>query len=103
MMGVNPFTLLMVDQPKNDVQNIVGKITLTPFNGLAMSSIIKWVYELDTYFTLNPMRVLDAIRYAPYNLDGDAMALQYCRTIPLGHIGITYYREFRRRLIERFD
>lgn len=55
-----------------DVQKLLGKITLPNFDGSAKSSARAWIQKLDTYFHLNPMREVDAIRFATLHLEGDA-------------------------------
>lgn len=86
-----------------DVQKIAGKVTLPNFDGSAKSSTRAWIQKLDTYFHLNPMRDVDAIGFATLHLEGDAREWWYHGLIMLGHIHITTYTEFIRRLLERFE
>jgi hypothetical protein len=62
-----------------------------------------WVQKLDTYLQLNPMREMEAIKFATMHLDGKAHDWWYHGLITLGHNQIMAYTDFTQRLIDRFD
>jgi hypothetical protein len=49
-----------------------GKIEIPYFDGTAMMTAQEWVQKLDTYLQLNPMREMEAIKFATMYLDGKA-------------------------------
>ena len=59
--------------------------------------------KLDTYFQLNPIIEIDAIKLATFHLDGEAHEWSYHGLMKLGCNTITSYLDFTQRLIERFD
>jgi hypothetical protein len=62
-----------------------------------------WVQKLDTYLQLNPMREMEAIRFATMYLEGKAHDWWYHGLTTLGHNQIVSYPEFTQRLMDRFD
>jgi hypothetical protein len=62
-----------------------------------------WVQKLDTYLQLNPMREMEAIKFATMYLDGKAHDWWYHGLTTLSHNQIVSYIEFTQRLIDRFD
>jgi hypothetical protein len=80
-----------------------GKIEIPYFDGTAKMTAQAWVQKLDTYLQLNPMREMEAIRFATMYLDGKAHDWWYHGLTTLGHNQIVSYPEFTQRLIDRFD
>ena len=81
----------------------MGKLTIPSFDGSSKSSARAWVQKLDTYFQLNQMTEVDAIKLATLHLDGEAHEWWYHGLVTLGHSSITSYLDFTQRLIDRFD
>jgi hypothetical protein len=50
----------------------VGKIEIPYFDGTTKMTTQAWVQKLDTYPQLNPMREMEAIKFATMYLDGKA-------------------------------
>jgi hypothetical protein len=80
----------------------VGKIEIPYFDGMAKMTTQSWVQKLDTYLQLNPMREMEAIKFATMYLDGKAQEWWYHGLITLNHNQIVSYIEFTQRLIDRF-
>jgi hypothetical protein len=80
-----------------------GKIEITYFDGTAKMTAQAWVQKLDTYLQLNPMREMEAIKFATMYLDGKAHDWWYHGLTTLSHNQIVSYTEFTQRLIDRFD
>jgi hypothetical protein len=73
------------------------------FDGSPKMTAQVWVQKLDTYLQLNPMREMDAIKFATMYLEGKAHDWWYHGLTTLGHNQIVSYTEFTQRLIDRFD
>jgi hypothetical protein len=73
------------------------------FDGSPKMTAQAWVQKLDTYLQLNPMREMDAIKFATMYLEGKAHDWWYHGLTTLGHNQIVAYIEFTQRLIDRFD
>ena len=80
-----------------------GKMEIPYFEGTAKMTAQAWVQKLDTYLQLNPMREMEAIKFATMYLDGKAHDWWYHGLTTLGHNQIVTYTEFTQRLIDRFD
>jgi hypothetical protein len=80
-----------------------GKIEIPYFDGTTKMTAQSWVQKLDTYLQLNPMREMEAIKFATMYLDGKAHDWWYHGLTTLGHNQIVSYTEFTQRLIDRFD
>jgi hypothetical protein len=80
-----------------------GKIEIPYFDGMAKMTAQAWVQKLDTYLQLNPMREMEAIKFATMYWDGKAHDWWYHGLTTLGHNQIVSYIEFTQRLIDRFD
>ena len=80
-----------------------GKIEIPYFDGSAKMTAQAWVQKLDTYLQRNPMREMDAIKFATMYLEGKAHDWWYHGLTTLGHNQITSYTELTQRLIGRFD
>lgn len=87
----------------HEVKRLVGKFTLPNFDGGENISARIWIQKMDTYFILDPMKEANTIRFCTLHLEGDAQEWCYHGLITLGHIHITSYQEFTRRLLERFE
>ena len=73
------------------------------FDGTAKMIAQAWVKNLDTYLQLNPMREMEAIKFATMYLEGKAHDWWYHGITTLGHNQIVSYLEFTQRLMYRFD
>jgi hypothetical protein len=73
------------------------------FDGSSKMTAQAWVKKLDTYLQLNPMREMDAIKFATMYLEGKAHDWWYHGLTTLGHNQIVAYTEFTQKLIDRFD
>jgi hypothetical protein len=80
-----------------------GKMEIPYFDGTTKMTAQAWVQKLDTYLQLNPMREMEAIKFATMYLDGKAHDWWYHGLTTLGHNQIVAYTEFTQRLIDRFD
>jgi hypothetical protein len=80
-----------------------GKIKIPYFDGTAKMTTQSWVKKLDTYLQLNPMREMEAIKFATMYLDGKAQDWWYHGLTTLGQNHIVSYTEFTQLLIDRFD
>jgi hypothetical protein len=80
-----------------------GKIEIPYFDGMAKMIAQPWVQKLDTYLQLNPMREMEAIKFATMYLDGKSHDWWYHGLTILGHNQIVSYTKFTQRLIDRFD
>jgi hypothetical protein len=81
----------------------VGKLTIPSFDGSSKCTARAWVQKLDAYYKLNQMTETEAISFATLHLEGEAHEWWYHGLVTLGHSGITSYREFTERLMDRFD
>ena len=72
----------------------MGKIEIPYFDGMAKMTAQAWVQKLDTYLQLNPMREMEAIKFATMHLDGKAHDWWYHGLITLGHNQIMAYTDF---------
>jgi hypothetical protein len=90
-------------RPNYELERRVGKIEIPYFDGYVKVSAQAWVQKMDTYLQLNPMREMDAIKFATMYLDGKAHDWWYHGLTTLGHNQIMSYTEFTQRLIDRFD
>jgi hypothetical protein len=81
----------------------VDKLTIRSFDGSSKCSARAWVQKLDTYYKLNQMTESEAINFATIHLEGEAHEWWYHGLVTLGHNRITSYREFTKRLMDRFD
>jgi hypothetical protein len=70
------------------------KMEILYFDGSAKTTAQAWVQNLDTYLQLNPMREMDAIKFATMYLDGKAYDWWYHGLTTLGHNQIVPYTEF---------
>jgi hypothetical protein len=90
-------------RPNYELESRAGKIEIPYFDGSSKVTAQAWVQKLDTYLQLNPMREIDAIKFATMYFDGKAHDWWYHGLTTLGHNQITSYTEFTQRLIDRFD
>jgi hypothetical protein len=79
----------------------VGKITIPSFDGSCTARA--WVQKLDTYYKLNQMTKIEAISFASLHLEGEAHEWSHHGLVTLGHSHITSYKEFTKRIMDRFD
>jgi hypothetical protein len=90
-------------RPNYELEHRASKIEIPYFDGSTKVTAHAWVQKLDTYLHLNPMRDMDAIKFATIYLDGKAHDWWYHGLTTLGHNQITSYTEFTQRLIDKFD
>jgi hypothetical protein len=90
-------------QQNKDLSRKLGKLSIPTFDGSSRSTARAWVQKLDTYFQLNPMTEVEAIKFATLHLDGEAHEWWYHGLVTLGHSNITSYLDFTQKLMERFD
>ena len=86
-----------------ELHKTFGRLTIPNFDGTRRGLARIWVQKLDTYFQINPMMNIDAIKLATLHLDEEAHEWWYHGLVTLGHNTISSYCEFRQRLMERFD
>ena len=86
-----------------ELKNSIGKITLPYFDGTSNCSVSSWIHKMDTYFQLNPMEKMDAIKLESLHIDGEAIDGWFHGMNTLFHGQVVTYEEFSRKLIERFD
>jgi hypothetical protein len=86
-----------------ELERRAGKMEIPYFDGSPKMTAQAWVQKLDTYLQLNPMREMDAIKFATMYLEGKAHDWWYHGLTTLGHNQIMAYTEFTQRLIDRFD
>jgi hypothetical protein len=87
----------------SEFERRAGKIEIPYFDGTTKMTAHTWVQKLDTYLQLNPMREMEAIKFATMYLDGKAHDWWYHGLTNLGHNQIVTYTKFTQRLIDRFD
>jgi hypothetical protein len=87
----------------HEFERRAGKMEIPYFDGTAKMTVQAWVHKLDTYLQLNPIREMEAIKFATMYLDGKAHDWWYHGLTTLGHNQIVTYTEFTQRLIDRFD
>jgi hypothetical protein len=103
------FQLKFINKPRPnhrsnyEFERRAGKMEIPYFDGMAKITAQAWVQKLDTYLQLNPMREMEAIKFATMYLDGKAYDWWYHGLTTLGHNQIVTYTEFMQRLIDRFD
>jgi len=71
-----------------------SKMEIPYFDGSSNVTAQAWVQKLDTYLQLNPMREMDAIKFATMYLEGKAHDWWYHGLTTLGHNQIVAYTEF---------
>ena len=57
-----------------------GKIEIPYFDGMAKMTAQSWVQKMDTYLQLNPLREMEAIKFATMYLDG-----KFILVVPWAH------------------
>lgn len=89
----------------DNLKRKLSKVNLSPFDGSGSGSISAqaWVMKANTYFQLNPMPEVKAIKFATLHFEGVAHKWWHHGTITLGHDQVNTYEKFTGRLIDRFD
>lgn len=87
----------------SNLWNEVSKLTLPYYDGSGKTTARAWVQKVDTYFQLNPMPEVGAIRFAVLHMDGLVHEWWHHAMVIMGHDHITSYVEFIESLIELFD
>ena len=89
-----------------ELQRTLGRLTIPNFDGTSDFSTKIWVHKLYTYFQLNHMTEIDAIKLDTLHLDWEAHEWWYHGLVTLGHKThntITSYSDLTQRLMECFD
>lgn len=73
------------------------------FDGTAKCTARAWVEKMDTYFQLNSMIELEAIKMATLHMEGEAHDYWFHSLATLGHANVASYEDFTRRVLEHFD
>ena len=76
---------------------------LPTFDGTPKCTAKSWVEMLDTYFQLNKVSEIEAIKIVALHLEGEAQDWLFHGIATLGHHHITSYSSFTKKLVERFD
>jgi hypothetical protein len=77
-----------------DLMRNIGNLTIPCFDGSRKSTTRAWVQNLDTYFHLNTMTEVEAIKFAILHLDEEEHKWWYHGLVTLGHATITSYFNF---------
>jgi hypothetical protein len=72
-------------RPNYELERRVGKMEIPYFDGSSKVVAQAWVQKLDTYLQLNPMREIDAIKFATMYLEGKAHDWWYHGLTTQGH------------------
>ena len=81
----------------------MGRLFLPKFDGSSSNSAKALVANLDIYFQLKKFPEIEAIKIAALHFEGEAHNWWFHGLSTLGHINVTTYYEFTRRLVERFE
>ena len=81
----------------------MGRFFLPKFYGSPSCLAKAWVEKLDIYFQLNKVPEAEAIKIFALHFDGEAHNWWFHGLSTLGHINVSTYAEFTRRLVEIFD
>lgn len=73
------------------------------YDGSTKCTTRAWVEKLDTYFQLNRMMEMEAIKMATLHLEGEAHDWWFISLSTLGHDCVISYEDFTRRVVEHFD
>lgn len=84
-------------------QLTIGRMYFPTYDGSAKCTAQTWVETLDTYFQLNRMTEVEAIKMATLHLEGEAHEWWLHFFSTLGHASMTSYEDFTRRVVEHFD
>jgi hypothetical protein len=76
---------------------------LPTFDGSNQISATTWVQKMDAYIQLNTMEEGNTIKFATLYLMGKVHDWWFHGMTTLGHEHATSYRDFTRRIIDRFD
>ena len=66
------------------------------YDGTTKCTARAWVEKLETYFQLNQMTEVEAIKMATLHLEGEAHDWWFHGLSTLGHASMTSYKEFTR-------
>lgn len=85
------------------MQCIVGRFLIPTFDVSSKCTIRAWVEKLNTYFHLNQMKNIEAIKMATWKLEGGTHDWWFHGIYMSGHVGDTSYEDLTWRLMEYFD
>lgn len=74
-----------------ELQHTIGRMYFPTYDGSAKCTARAWVEKLDTYFQLNQMTEVEAIKIATLHLKGEAHDLS-----TLGRASVVSYEDFTR-------
>ena len=78
----------------NDLQRTMGRFFLPSFDGSPKCTNKAWVEKLDTYFQLNRVSKMEAIKIAALHLKGELHEWWFHGLSTLGHASVTSYANF---------
>ena len=87
----------------SDLKNSMGRFFLPTYDGTPKFTAKAWVEKLDTYFQLNKVSEIEAIKIVVLHLEGEAHEWWFHGLTTHGHHHITSYSVFTKILVERFD
>ena len=73
------------------------------YDGSSKSIAQASVEKLDTYFQLNRMTKMEAVKMATLHMEGEAHDWWFHGSSTLGHASVTSYEDFTQRVVECFD
>ena len=85
------------------LQHSMVRLFLPTFDGTCNFSTKAWAEKLGTYFQLNKVSEIEAIKIDALHLEGEAQKWWFNGLATLGHHHITSYLVFTKSLVERFD
>ena len=91
------------DMSGRELKNKIRKFTTPTFDGTNKISARAWLRNLQTFFTLNPMKESDFVQLASLHLEDPAYDWWYHGMTTQGHDRITTFDDFSQRVIDRFD
>ena len=87
----------------SDLQRIMVGLLFPIFDGTLKCTTKAWVENLDTYFQLNKVSEIEAIKITALHLEGEAQDWWFHGLTTLGYHHIISYSAFTKNLVERFD
>ena len=77
-----------------DLQHSLGRLFMPSYDGSPKCTTKAWVEKLDTYFQLNRVSEMEAIKIAALHLEGEAHEWWFHGLSTLGHASVTSYADF---------
>lgn len=85
------------------LQRTIGRMYFPTYDGIVKCTAKAWVEKMDTYFQRNQMTELETIKMATLHMEGEAHNWWFHGLATLGHVNVTSYEDFTRRVVEHFD